>query len=197
VAGLEVTALVREEGVSGGKPLSIRPGGKKLLALVRKKRVKHIVALKSDRLFRDAADTLHQSREWDKAGIALHLVDMGGTSLNTASAMGRFFLSMMAGVAELERNLIAERTATALANKKAHREAYAPAPYGFDRRGDTLIANRREQKVVGLIKEMRAQGWSLRKIAGVLNDQEILAKQGSRWHPQTIKYLLENKLYET
>ena len=74
------------------------------------KKVGHIVALKLDRLFRDAADALHQSRAWDKAEIALHLVDMGGQSLNTASAMGRFFLNMMAGVAELERNLIAERT---------------------------------------------------------------------------------------
>ena len=33
MARLEVTAMVREEGVSGAKPLSLRPGGKKLLAL--------------------------------------------------------------------------------------------------------------------------------------------------------------------
>ncbi len=32
---------------------------------------------------------------------------------------------MMAGVAELERNLIAEGTGLALAHKKAHRELYA------------------------------------------------------------------------
>ena len=108
------------------------------------KKVGHIVALKLDRLFRDAADALHQSRAWDKAEIALHLVDMGGQSLNTASAMGRFFLNMMAGVAELERNLIAERTGMALAYKKAHREAYAPTPYGFDRAGNSLIPNERE-----------------------------------------------------
>jgi len=41
---------------------------------------------------------------------------------------GWFFLSLMAGVTELEHNLIAERTATALAHKKADREAYAPTP---------------------------------------------------------------------
>lgn len=42
-----------------------------------------------DRLFRDAEDALRQTKAWDKAGIVLHLVDMGGTSMNTASAMGR------------------------------------------------------------------------------------------------------------
>lgn len=47
--------------------------------------------------------------------------------------MGRFFLNMMAAFAELERNLIAERTAAVLAHKKTHREAYAPTPYGFER----------------------------------------------------------------
>ena len=70
--------MIREEGVSGAKPLGIRPGGIELLALVATKKVGHIVALKLDRLFRDAADALHQSRAWDKAEIALHLVDMGG-----------------------------------------------------------------------------------------------------------------------
>jgi hypothetical protein len=49
---------------------------------------------------------------------------------------------------------------------------------------------------VALVKEMRDQGWALRKIAGALNDQGITSKKGGRWHPQTVKYLLENKLYE-
>lgn len=69
-----------------------------------------MVALKLDRRFRDAADALVQTRVWDRAGIALHVVDMGGQSLNTASSMGRMFLTMTAAFAELERNLISERT---------------------------------------------------------------------------------------
>lgn len=196
MAKIEVVAMIREEGVSGAKPLGIRPGGIELLALVATKKVGHIVALKLDRLFRDAADALHQSRAWDKAEIALHLVDMGGQSLNTASAMGRFFLNMMAGVAELERNLIAERTGMALAYKKAHREAYAPTPYGFDRAGNSLIPNEREMCIVVLIRTWRGEGWSLRKIAQVLTEMGTPTKNGGRWHPGTIKYLLENNLYD-
>ena len=66
-----------------------------------------VVAAKLDRLFRDAADCLNMSRRWDDAEVGLHLIDMG---IDTRSAMGRAFLTMAAGFAELERNLIGERT---------------------------------------------------------------------------------------
>ena len=85
----------------------------------------------------------------------------------------------------------------ALAHKKAHLEAYAPTPYGYDREGKDLQANSHELAVVALVKEMRAQGWTLRKIAGALNEQGIPSKKGGRWHPGTIKYLVENTLYDT
>lgn len=195
MAGLEVAAVIREEGVSGAKPLAARPGGERLLQLLAKKKAKHVVALKLDRLFRDAEDALRQTKAWDKAGIALHLVDMGGQTLNTATAMGRFFLNMMAAFAELERNLIAERTATALAHKKAHRKAYAPTPYGFERVGDALLENPQEQEVIAQIFAWRRAGWSLRKIAAELNRQGVPTKQGGEWYAATVRYLLQNSLY--
>lgn len=86
LAGLELIRVIREEGVSGAKPLAARPGGNELISEVAWKRVQHVVALKLDRLFRDPEDSLRQTRAWDKAGVALHLVDMGGQTLNTASA---------------------------------------------------------------------------------------------------------------
>lgn len=195
LTGLEPVAMIREEGISGSKALGTRPGGVELLKLVARKDVKHVVALKLDRLFRDAADALNQTKAWDKAGVALHLVDMGGQTINTASAMGRFFLSMMAGFAELERNLIAERTSTALTHKKAHREAYGPTPYGFNREGDSLAVNSQEQEAVTKIKGWRQAGWSLRRIVEELNRLAIPTKRGGQWYAGTVRYLLQNDLY--
>lgn len=40
------------------------------MQLVARKRVKHVVALKLDRLFRDAEDVLYQTKAWDRAGVA-------------------------------------------------------------------------------------------------------------------------------
>jgi DNA invertase Pin-like site-specific DNA recombinase len=160
------------------------------------KKVEHVVALKLDRIFRDAEDALRQTKAWDKAGVALHLVDMGGQTLNTASAMGRFFLNMMAGFAELERNLIAERTAAALAHKKSHRQAYSPTPFGFDRGGNDLIANAAELATVQQMRSWRVRGWTLRQIAEELTKQAVPTKNhGKRWYASTVRHVLQNDLY--
>jgi DNA invertase Pin-like site-specific DNA recombinase len=49
-------------------------------------------------------------------------IKVGAQSINTSSAIGRIFLTMIAGFAKLERNLISERTTTALQHKKSHGE---------------------------------------------------------------------------
>jgi DNA invertase Pin-like site-specific DNA recombinase len=195
MTGVEIVKIIREEGVSASKALYTRPGGEELLKLIARGQAKHVVSLKLDRLFRDAEDALHQTKAWDKAGVALHLVDMGGQTLNTASPMGRFFLNVMAGFAELERNLIAERTSMALAHKKAHREAYGPTPFGFDRIGGRIAENPSEQAVIGRIQQQRAAGQTLRAIADGLNADEIPTKTGGKWYASTVKYLLGNELY--
>ena len=117
--GLELSEIVEDAGVSGSVPLGDREGGRVLTGALRARKAQHVIALKLDRLFRDAVDALDVTRGWDRAAVGLHLIDVGGQSINTATAMGRMFLTMMAGFAELERNLIAERTTAALAYKKA------------------------------------------------------------------------------
>jgi DNA invertase Pin-like site-specific DNA recombinase len=196
VAGLDLVELIREEGVSGVKPIDTRPGGSQLLSMVTFGRVKHVVALKLDRLFRDAQDALFQTRNWDHAGIALHLVDVGGQSVNTNSPMGRMMLTVMAGLAELERNLIAERTAVALGHKKAHLQVYGPVPYGFERKGDLLVAVKAEQAVIEQMRVWRDGGTSLRQIAALLNEKGVATKAGGRrWYASTVQKVLNNDLH--
>ena len=69
----------------------------------------HIITTKLDRLFRDCEDALKMSRHWDRAGVALHILDMGGQAIDTSTAIGRMFLTMTAGFAEFERNQTSER----------------------------------------------------------------------------------------
>jgi len=203
-AGLVKVTLIIEEGVSGAKPLADRPGGRAVLDLVKRGAVRHVVALKLDRLFRDAADCLARTQEWNDAGVALHLLDMGGVAINTASAMGRMFLTMSAGFAELERNLIAERTATALAHKKRHGDVYGPVAFGYQRTDDgKLVVNVGEQETVRAVQEWRAAGWTLRAIADRLNADAVPTKTKTRtgvatagqWYASTVAYLLANDIH--
>jgi DNA invertase Pin-like site-specific DNA recombinase len=190
--GLDVVAVVREEGVSGTVPLADRPQGSKVAEMVASGKARHIVALKLDRLFRSAVDALSVTAQWDKAGVALHLVDMGGQSLNTGSAMGRMVLTMMAGFAQFERDLTAERTTAALAHKKRNGQAYSPTPYGRDRQGGTLSVNEDEAATIRTIRKWREEGLSLRAIADRLNEEGVPTKQGKTWYASTVRYIVEN-----
>lgn len=191
--GLELVKLIRDEGVSAGKALSSRPGGAELEKLVRDRSIGHVIAMKLDRLFRNVRDCLAVTDSWDKKGIALHLIDLGGQSLDTTSAMGKFFLTTIASLGELERNLIGERTATAMQYKRACGEfTGGEAPYGWrlGADGKHLEALQGEQEVIRAARELKALGWSLRRIGAELVDRGALPRAGGKWHPNTVRSLL-------
>lgn len=190
--GLELVDVVVDAGVSAGKPLASRVGGAIVLDAVKRRKVRAVVAVKLDRVFRNAGDCLQTTEGWDHAGVALHLVDMGGQAIDTSSAMGRFFLTVMAGAAEMERNLIRERTTTALAHKRAEgRRTSKDAPYGWRiaTDGDTLEADEAEQRALELIRALRAGGMSVRAIVAHLEATGIPAR-GTRWHKTTVERAL-------
>lgn len=194
---LELVHVITEEGISGSKALSKRPGGQELIKILNQKKVAHVVAWKLDRLFRDAADALQQTKDWDKAKIILHLVDMGGQTMNTSSALGRFFLSMLAGFAEFERNQVSERTKAVMQLKKRKLEVYSPTPYGYSKVQNILVADTKEQEIIKNITRLRKKGKSYKYIAEQLAKHGAPTKQGGKWHAGTVRYLIKNNLYKT
>ena len=191
MAGLDLVEVITERGVSAKRRLSKRPQGAKVLALL-KSGVCHVVALKLDRLFRSAADALARVEEWHEAGIHLHLVDMGGMPLNTASSMGKMILTMLAGFAEFERNVISERTTSALRYKKAHDLVYNRAPYGLDAVDGALVPNASEQRVLARMRGLRERGTSYSGIADELNASSVPSKTGGTWHPFAVQKILRS-----
>jgi DNA invertase Pin-like site-specific DNA recombinase len=140
-------------------------------SLAARGRVGAVVGWKLDRLFRDAADCLNVTREWDRRGVALHLADLGGQAVDTSSAMGRFFLTVMADAAEMERNQVRERTSAALRHKAEKGEfTGGEAPYGSRLAADGVRLEKVEveQRVIREARRLRASGLSLRAVAGEL-----------------------------
>lgn len=70
-----------------------------------------------DRLARSTVDLLAILDELTSKGVAVEFVD--APQLNTASAQGRFMLTILGAVAELERATIRERQAEGIAAAKA------------------------------------------------------------------------------
>lgn len=190
--GLEPVAILIEPGKSAFKPLQGRPEGKKLLDLIRTKQVDAVVALKLDRLFRNTVDCLQTTEAWDKRGVALHLVDLGGSAIDTSSATGKVFLTMLAGFAEFERNLTSERTQLAISHKIAKGELRLgqDAPYGYRHAGKGLADVPAEQAVIATVQELRAGGMSLREIASELSRRGLRNRAGKHFAHVSVDNML-------
>ena len=195
--GLVLLDIITDAGVSGGKPLASREGGQQLLDTIRKRKADAVVMLKLDRMFRNAGDCLTTVEKWERSGVALHVVDLGGNAIDTTSAAGRFMLVILAGAAEMERNLTRERTRSAMAIKRANGQRVGAVPYGFDlaTNGTTLVANEAEQAVIADIQTMRSKGLTLERIAKTLTTRDIPTKTGKsqRWTHQAIARIISRR----
>ena len=187
---LELTEVVEDAGISA-KNLR-RPGVQKVLRMARKKKVDAIVVYKLDRIFRSTVDALETTKMFDKWGVSFHSIE---ETLDTQSAMGRFFFTLTAALAEMERRIIGERTKAALAHKRAKREStggYAP-PYGYDL-DDTghLVRNALEQRGIRLIRSLDERGGSLREICRELEANGYRTKTGRlEWNPKTVSMIIK------
>ncbi|HEY0828671.1 MAG TPA: recombinase family protein [Bacilli bacterium] len=192
VADVELIDVLVEEGVSGMKHLSQRPKGQQLLRAIKENNVRHIIIWRIDRAFRNASDALKNIDTWSKQDISVSIVDMGGAPINTSTATGKFMISIMVALAEMERNLTAERTSAALRHIKETGGAYTHPPLGFTRVGDEFIANPNEQDLLRHMWELHKSGCSYRKIAIQLKKNNIYSKRGGQnWHPYTIQTIIK------
>jgi len=106
--------IYADEGVSGS--LSSRPALDKLRYAVRVGRVTRVCSTALDRLGRSAYAVLGLLDEWRRFGITVILLREG---VDTSTPMGRVILTFLAGIAELERDLIQERIGAGIARARA------------------------------------------------------------------------------
>ncbi len=166
--GLDLHAVVRDEGVSAGIPFRDRPGGKQVL--------QHIIAgagalvvLKLDRIFRNTVDCLTSMDEFHTLGIQFHCLDFGGMPLSTNTAMGQFMLTMRSAFAQLEKEMIRERTRDAMAGMRRKGLCVGQVPFGYRRQGDQVVEDpRRGTALQKILTHLRA-GRSLRQVADFHN----------------------------
>lgn len=114
-AGYEVEFWHAEEGVSGKVPALQRPEFIKLLGQIRSGEV--LVVTKLDRLGRDAQDVSATVKMLAARRIEVVVLQLG--KLDLTSPAGKLMMNMLAAVAEMERDLLVERTQSGLARAKA------------------------------------------------------------------------------
>lgn len=187
--GLELVAVEIDEGISG-KRSDNRPGLQKALTVAVKRKAA-LVTYSLSRLSRSTRDAIDIAEQLDRAGA--DLVSLS-EKIDTTTAMGRFFFTTVASLAQLERDQVAERTRVALAHKRSQGERISGLPpYGYDftQDGKRLIANSSEQLVIDEIRTRRSDGESLRSIANALNSKFIPTKFGGKWYPEAVRRLAQ------
>lgn len=187
--GFEVSGVIRDAGESA-KSLQ-RPGMARILEGVRGGSIGRVVVLKLDRLTRSTRDLAALLELFAKADAALVSVS---ENLDTASACGRLVLNVIGSVAQWEREAIAERTATALAHKRQHGQAYGVTPFGYSRVGDALVPEPREQAALEEAARMDRDGASFREIASRLTEIGVAPHRGKAWHASSVRAVLRSKM---
>jgi site-specific DNA recombinase len=146
-----------------------------------------IVCYSLSRLSRSTKDMLSIAEELEKKGADLVSLT---EKIDTTTAAGKMVFRMLAVLNEFERDLVSERTRTALAHKKANGETYSPIPFGYKAVEGKLVKVEREAKLVAEILRKRGEGMTLREIASDLNDRGIKGKRGGKWYASTVRYLV-------
>ena len=101
-------------------------------------------------------------------------------------------LTLKALLAEVYRKEISEKTLRAMAYKRQRGEKLGgDVPFGFEAVDGKLVADDEEQAVIRLAQEHRQRGFSLREIAGKLQQIGATTKRGlAEWNASQVQRLL-------
>ena len=184
---LEGSGVYADRGISG-KRRDNRPG---LLAALSDISTNPgaLVVYSLSRLARSVPDTIAIGEQLSCAKCDLVSLT---EKIDTTSASGKMIFQFLAVLAEFERNQIAERTTAALRQKSSKGERIGQIPYGYRLAADgvTLEPEPNDARLLEVVRDLRAQGLTLRAVADRLNATELRPKNGRAWSHSTVAALL-------
>lgn len=189
-----------DEGISGTVKVSERPAGARMLTDARAGKFDTILVFRIDRLARRTSDLLNTIDMLEECGVAIRSLT---EPFDTSSAPGRFMVSMLGSVAELERSNIAERSrAGAERIAREGRWNGGRPPFGYDVVDGKLAIHPVRGQIVKDIFTWYLCGQRVRAIAQRLNVLETKhpmewGRPGARrpWYESTVSKLLNNRVY--
>jgi DNA invertase Pin-like site-specific DNA recombinase len=174
--GWELVEVIEDAGFSGRT--DDRPGLRRALSMLAKRKAKGIVVARLDRLARsliNLAEWIDLSAKQKWAIVALD------HELNTTTANGRLVARIIASVAQWESEINGERVRDGMAEARATKVANGEVVrWGFQRRTPP--------QVVARIVKARKRGDSFAAIAQRLDRQRVPTPgNGKRWYPSTVR----------
>lgn len=190
--GWDVYNKYIDAGFSGGSLK--RPEMANLINDVKKGLFDTVLVYKLDRLSRNVRDTLYLIKDV----FNINKIDFVSIqeNIDTSSAMGTLFLTLLSAIAEFEREQIKERMQLGkLGRAKAGKSMmWARTSYGYDYQKETgsLTINPAQSLVVKYIFERYLAGRSITKLRDDLNEE--YPKEIS-WNYRAVRGILSNPVY--
>lgn len=180
-----------EEGVSAKD--TNRPELQRMMRDIRNKKVDIVLVYRLDRLTRSVLDLYKLLQEFEKYEVKFK----SATEVyDTTSAIGRLFLTLVAALAQWERENLAERVRFGMEQMvRQERRPGGPPPFGFELVDQKLVINEKEASVVRFIYDRYLQGAGMASIAVECNQLGYRTKKGNEFKRTAIFDILNNPAY--
>lgn len=187
--------IYRDEGVSGAN--DDRPGLNELRKDAMNEKFKIIVFKKLSRFGRNARDLLNLYNEFEEEyNVGLVSLD---DNIDTTTPNGKLMRTVLAGIAEFDRELImGQMKAGKISKLKKHEIFIGEVPYGYhfvkERRKMEVDQGQRDvyKKIIDLYLN---QGFSMDDVAAHLNQSNIKSPRDKTWTNTGLSYILKNPVY--
>lgn len=184
--GGTISSFFTDESCTSKIPLAERAGGGAMVRLLQKGDT--VLVTKIDRAFRSIAELAYWVDEFTERGVTLVLVDQ---HLDTSDKYGRTFIYFLGVFAQFEREILAERTAEALAERRRQGKRTTQDPrvgYKFVKTGAYKKDGRPEFIEVPDQRIQWLAGQARKMVSGELDGQcyskEVIAKHLNDLHDQ-------------
>lgn len=180
-----------DEGISG-KSVKGRPEMKRLIKDVENERFDAVIVWKISRLSRNMLETLMILDKFEEYNVKFISYS---ENFDTSSPIGRLVLQIMASIAEMERNTLAENVKLGMKQRALEGRWNGGVVFGYDTVKKQLVINEKEAEVVQLIFHMYANGKGLRAISNHLNKAGYKTKRNRYFFINGVAQILDNVIY--